>query len=60
MTAAIRSLENNMDMNVFLFCAAIFVLSFFTIWAFWMVEKLRGNSAPKVVALTQPIIAGIK
>jgi hypothetical protein len=38
-------------MNVFLFCAMIFVCSF-AIWAFWFVEKLRGDSAPQVVDLT--------
>ncbi|MBR1287141.1 hypothetical protein JQ597_34320 [Bradyrhizobium sp. AUGA SZCCT0177] len=39
-------------MNVFLFCALIFVCSFVAIWAFWFVEKLRGDSAPQVVDLT--------
>ena len=33
--------------QAFLFCGEIFVLSFVTIWAFWFVEKLRGDSAPK-------------
>ena len=39
-------------MNVFLFCALLFVCSFVAIWAFWFVEKLRGDSAPQVVDLT--------
>ena len=29
----------------FLACGGIFLLSFFMIWAFWFVERLRGASA---------------
>ena len=33
----------------FLACGAFFALSFVTIWAFWVVERLRGASdAPHV------------
>jgi hypothetical protein len=45
-----RGLEDSM--NSFLFCALIFICSFLAIWAFWFVEKLRGDSAPQVVDLT--------
>jgi hypothetical protein len=33
-------------------CGALFVLSFAMIWAFWIVERLRGASAPHVVTGT--------
>ncbi len=33
--------------QAFLLCAGVFLLSFFAIWAFWFVERLRGDSAPK-------------
>jgi hypothetical protein len=32
--------------STFLACGGIFLLSFFMIWAFWFVERLRGTSAP--------------
>jgi hypothetical protein len=32
----------------FLACGGIFLLSFFMIWAFWFVERLRGASAPQL------------
>ncbi|EKS38659.1 hypothetical protein [Afipia clevelandensis] len=35
---------------------AIFVLAFVAIWAFWFVERLRGNSAPKARDLTGDIV----
>jgi hypothetical protein len=35
-------------MNVFLFCGGVFALAFAAIWAVWFVEKLRGDSAPKL------------
>lgn len=38
-------------MNVFLFCAMLFVLSFAAIWAIWFIERMRGDGAPKVTAL---------
>jgi len=34
----------------------IFVLAFVAIWAFWFVEQLRGNSAPKARDLTGDIV----
>lgn len=43
-------------MNTFLACAVIFALSFLAIWAFWFVEKLRGDSAPKVATLVEPVV----
>ena len=42
-------LEDVMDISTvptFLACGAFFALSFVTIWAFWLVERLRGASAP--------------
>jgi hypothetical protein len=33
--------------QAFLLCGGAFLLSFFAIWAFWFVERLRGDSAPK-------------
>ena len=30
----------------FVACGAIFALSFFMIWVFWFVERLRGCPAP--------------
>jgi hypothetical protein len=32
----------------FLFCGALFVLSFATIGVFWLFEWLRGGSAPTI------------
>jgi hypothetical protein len=32
----------------FLFCGALFVLSFATIGVFWLFERLRGGSAPTI------------
>jgi hypothetical protein len=32
----------------FLACGAFFELSFVTIWAVWVVERLRGANAPHV------------
>jgi hypothetical protein len=32
----------------FLACGAFFVLSFVAIWAFWLAERLRGSSAPRL------------
>jgi hypothetical protein len=32
--------------STFLACGGIFLLSFFMIWAFWFVERLRGASPP--------------
>ncbi len=43
-------------MNTLLICAGLFALSFFAIWAFWFVEKLRGASAPKVATLVEPVV----
>lgn len=37
-------------------CAAIICLTFAAIWAFWFVERLRGDSAPKVSRLTGNIV----
>jgi hypothetical protein len=34
--------------STFLACGGIFLLSFFMIWAFWFVERLRGASAPQL------------
>ena len=45
-------------MDTLLLCSGVFALSFLAIWGFWFVEKWRGDSAPKVVALAEPIIAG--
>jgi hypothetical protein len=47
---AINLLEDVMDTSsaTFLACGAFFALSFVTIWAFWLVERLRGASAPHV------------
>lgn len=39
-----------------LLCGSIFVLSFFTIWAFWFIERLRGDSAPKVALLAGEVL----
>jgi hypothetical protein len=33
--------------QAFFLCGGIFLLSFVAILAFWFVEKLRGDSAPK-------------
>ena len=30
----------------FVACGAIFALSFFTIWVFWLLERWRGTGAP--------------
>lgn len=38
--------------STFILCAGIFVLSFAAIWAFWIVERLRGDSAPSMSRLT--------
>ena len=38
--------------STFLACGAFFILSFVAIWAFWIVERLRGASAPQVKAVT--------
>lgn len=43
-------------MNTLLVCAGLFALSFLAIWVFWFVEKLRGDSAPKVATLVEPIV----
>jgi len=43
-------------MDTLLFCAGVVALSFAAIWAFWMVENWRGESAPKVSTLVQPIV----
>ena len=40
------------SVSTFVACGGMFVLSFFAIWAFWFVEKLRGDSAPQVADLT--------
>jgi hypothetical protein len=32
--------------STFLLCGALFVLSFVTIAVFWLIERLRGASAP--------------
>ncbi|MDO8980682.1 MAG: hypothetical protein Q7V17_15760 [Afipia sp.] len=55
----IRERHDSLDeaMNTLLFIAGVVALSFFAIWAFWFIEKWRGNSAPKVVALTEQIVA---
>ena len=47
---AINLLEDVVDTSsaTFLACGAFFALSFVTIWAFWLVERLRGASAPHV------------
>ncbi|EKS39692.1 MULTISPECIES: hypothetical protein [Afipia] len=37
-------------------CAAIFILAFATIWAFWFVERWRGDSAPNIDKLTGDIV----
>jgi uncharacterized membrane protein len=42
--------------QAFLLCGAIFLLSFFAIWAFWFIERLRGDSAPKVAELARDIL----
>jgi hypothetical protein len=34
--------------QAFLACGGMFFLSFFMIWAFWFVERLRGTSAPQL------------
>jgi hypothetical protein len=34
--------------STFLACGGIFLLSFFMIWAFWFVERLRGANAPQL------------
>jgi hypothetical protein len=47
------SLEDAMTTSVeqaFLFCGGIFLLSFLAIWAFWFVERWRGDNAPKPAA----------
>jgi hypothetical protein len=44
----------------FLSCAAIFLLAFFTIWAFWFVERLRGDSAPKVAVLARDFLKPVR
>jgi hypothetical protein len=44
------SLEDAMTASVeqaFLSCGGIFFLSFLAIWAFWFVERWRGDNAPK-------------
>ena len=38
--------------STFLLCGGIFALSFVAIWAFWFVERLRGDSAPSISRLT--------
>lgn len=43
-------------METLLLCAGVFALSFLAIWGFWLVERWRGDTAPKVVALADPII----
>ena len=45
-------------MDTLLLCSGVFALSFLAIWGFCFVEKWRGDSAPRVVALAEPIIAG--
>ena len=48
---AINLPEDVMDTSsvpTFLACGAFFVLSIFTILAFWYVERLRGANAPHV------------
>lgn len=43
--------------NPFLFCAALFGLSFVAIFAIWFVERSRGLSAPQVASLApRPLI----
>jgi hypothetical protein len=37
----------SVNAQAFLLCGEVFLLSFVAIWAFWFVEKLRGNRAPK-------------
>jgi uncharacterized membrane protein len=34
--------------STFLACGGMFLLSFFAIWVFWFVERLRGASAPSM------------
>lgn len=34
--------------STLLFCAALFILAFVMIGAFWLAERLRGASAPRV------------
>ncbi|MCR6734546.1 MAG: hypothetical protein NVV83_10890 [Afipia sp.] len=41
-------------------CGAIFLLSFFAIWAFWFVERLRGDSAPKVAVLARDLLKPVR
>jgi hypothetical protein len=46
---AINPLEDVMDASfvpTFVACGAIFALSFFMIWVFWFLERLRGAGAP--------------
>ena len=48
-TASVNALEDVMDTSfvpTFVACGAIFALSFFMIWVFWFVERLRGAGAP--------------
>lgn len=35
---------------------AIFLLAFLSIWAFWFIERWRGNAAPKIDELTGDIV----
>ena len=34
--------------STLLACGGMFALSFVAIWAFWFVERLRGDSAPRL------------
>ena len=43
-------------MNTLLLCSGVVALSFLAIWAFAFVEKLRGDSAPKVATLVEPVV----
>lgn len=47
-------------LQTFLLCGAIFLLSFLAIWAFWFIERLRGDSAPKVAVLAKDILKPVR
>ena len=36
--------------NPFVFCAALFCLAFFAIFAIWFVERSRGVGAPQIAS----------
>jgi hypothetical protein len=47
-------------LQTFLLCGAIFLLSFLAIWAFWFIERLRGDSAPKVAVLAKDLLKPVR